>query len=276
MKFSLALNGVVDPGLAGTLERVRWAADHFGPRLLGLEIPGHREYLEREHWRVRGELLPILARFEANSVHLVPVADFQKPSREAEAAYFAMAREVLADYGQALGGRLAVVVTHPDIVFDLADLAGLEAGPARKTLEVMGAGAALGGDPADFARILAIHQEFRLTLDTAHALETAVPGGPGPGNYADQLADSIVHLHLSQPGNLYDPDLMGPSFGTAHSMLHLGGDHAGLFEALALLEDPLPTVESVIPPGSAGLKMLDREMDYIADGLRRAGAPWAE
>jgi hypothetical protein len=83
------------------------------------------------------------------------------------------------------------------------------------------------------------------------------------------FAERTVEVHISQRGNLYDPDEMGPGFHTNHSLLSMGQYEVGLsLGPLATIDNLNMVIEGVIPAGEYGNRLLKEEVRSFTDFLQ--------
>lgn len=255
---SLALQGIIDPVLADRASLITHASGRYRGVVDGLEVglfvhqfPEYAAALERE------EVRTALGVFSHNTLHLVV--------RRGVAVDESVLRDAVALAGELYASGL---IRHLSVHYDMHRWFGAiqAAAPAAMPLlfENMDANSRHGITPQECADLIAEHPRWGMVLDVAHALETRDGKDTGPETFLATLGGAIRQMHVSWPGNLYDPGQMGEGFATRHSMVHLDTGNAAVIGSV-LRGGPvdLVTVEGVVPPGEAGEAMVSREVELF-------------
>jgi len=255
---SLALQGLIDPALAGRELLLRHAVERYLGILDGVEIGFFVDQLDQyvAAFAAPG-IREALAQFSCNSLHMV--------SRLGQAA-----DDEMLIRGVALAGELYAqgVIGHASVHLDMASQATRAASLAESSLVLLfentDSSADVGNTLEECKAALVRYPGRGIVLDYAHALEMEQAGGSGPEHYVRHLGDAVRQIHFSWPGNLYPEHLVGPDFSTRHSMLHL--DPANAKDAARRLCGARPsvvTIEGVVPAGPEGEAMVRREAALI-------------
>jgi len=226
---------------------------------LYVQITLDEQYFLSDHLRLTNELTAHLQIFEKVLIHLH--TSYSK--RFGRNAFTDDAFLVLADFITKCGNIRGVCV-HPDHIEDFSVLERLKINDIYVAIEILGKEASFGNHFSEIADISKNYDFLDFVLDTAHVVEMEETGEPGLGIYFETFRDKIKEIHISQTGNLYDPEVMGADFVTSHSLLTLKDDN--LAKSLAALNpagEVNTVIEGVTPPGEYGETCLRNEVTQL-------------
>nr|MEE4266992.1 hypothetical protein [Candidatus Krumholzibacteria bacterium] len=166
-------------------------------------------------------------------------------------------------------GALQGLCIHPDLVTDFEVFLPLVHEDFYVAAEVLDEECGSFNTLKSIQDLLARHEYLGLVLDTAHIAGMEPAGEPPLEKYIEMFAERTVEVHISQRGNLYDPDEMGPGFHTNHSLLSMGQYEVGLsLGPLATIDNLNMVIEGVIPAGEYGNRLLKEEVRSFTDFLQ--------
>lgn len=257
---TVAVQGIIDPALAGYDRRVEHLASCCAGALDGVEIGLFLQDLEPVACALQSDAARrTLAGLACNTVHFARRAG-RGLERAELARAMAWANELFA------AGLVRWVSFHLDLEPWFGAVEDLAAPGLPLLWENMDADAGSGATLDEAVAALAAHPRWDVVLDLAHAVETRDGGGAPPVRWAEALGGRVRQMHYSWPDNLYPERLMGPGFGTRHSFVHLLDEAPAEYaEVLRRLPEAVITLEGVVPPGDAGRAMLLREAAAVRD-----------
>lgn len=152
---------------------------------------------------------------------------------------------------------------HPDIVDDFSVFEQLSAHGAYIGVEVLDSSVCFGNRFSEISRILEEYGFLDLILDTSHILEMEKWGEPSFDFYVDYFGDKIKEIHVSRPGNHYEPEQITEMFSTCHSLFSTNSRGVSMFSSLKLPENTNYVIEGVIPYGKYGEGLLRKEVQIL-------------
>lgn len=152
---------------------------------------------------------------------------------------------------------------HPDLVDDFSVLEELIVDDEYVGIEVLDGSVCFGNRFDEINRILQEHEFLKLVLDCAHVKEMEKNGEPNLAFYVDHFGEKIKEIHISQPGNHYDPNMMDGMFNTCHSLFSTNNGDAEMLTGLRLPKNINYIIEGVVPCGKYGEELLRKEAQAL-------------
>ncbi len=221
---------------------------------LNIQITLSDEYFSGVNPKIHSSLPNELLKFDNVLIHLH--LDYSKKfgdNRYTEKAF--MAINNLLHRNVNVNG----FCVHPDIVDDFSVFTRLTAHGAYIGVEVLDASVCFGNRFSEISRILEEYEFLDLILDTSHILEMEKWGEPSFDFYVDYFGDKIKEVHISRPGNHYDPKKITEIFSTCHSLFSTNSGGVNMFRKLQLPKNANYVIEGVIPYGKYGDGLLRKE-----------------
>ena len=226
---------------------------------LHVQITLDEQYFLSDYLRLTNELTAHLQKFGRVLIHLHTSYSNRFGFNTFTDNSFLILAEFITKCGNIKG-----VCVHPDNIEDFSVLERLKVNDMYVAVEILGKESRFGNRFSEISNIVKNYGFFDLVLDTAHIMEMEEAGEPGLGIYFETFRNKIKEIHISQPQNLYDPEVMGADFMTSHSLLTLKNDNlVKSLSALNLAGEVNIVIEGIIPPGEYGEKCLRNEVTQL-------------
>lgn len=260
MSYNITLNiqGIIDPSYPNTTDKTHFILEEFLHLLDGIEIGFFsNDHAVLEEILTNGNFQNKIAELGFNTVHVA--SPNGTPAERQDMIHIIELCNSLykSNIIQWVSFHLDLIDYFPDIIASATD--GLPL-----LWENLGSIAKKGNSFKEIQQAAKQYPEWGVVFDIAHFLEMKSQTDSDIHHWLNSFINQVKQIHFSYPENLYSPSIVGDTFTTSHSLVHLCNDN--LDSAMTQIFNTKPeviTIEGVIPPGDIGKDLLQKEISII-------------